>query len=515
MHISDLHLGNDLIPRAIRSLRCWWKYVDKNITTGLTKAIRNLRPDYIVVSGDIVNKCRVRSFRAAAAYLRNLFLDANFDINEKLLIVPGNHDVSFFPRKQPDDFIRLRQYRKFLCALFNESDVEARRQRFSRTDPKARLVFFCVDSTLKDSPPLAEGQVGPSQREWLRRKVERLTAQLGSTFEDYAKIAVLHHHCLPIAGTTGERFMHLLDAGDVLKLFDELGINVVSHGHKHYPHIKPHLRSDSSVLTVIGAGTTTCRYLEEQNGMGNNFNWVTVSPELNNITIQLYRADQNGEFAPSGQPRSFPLFRKEHLGYSAKCVRKVAAITEDGTKTVTTIKEGLRVEAPGTTLRALPIRIFSTVEGSKIVDFDCDRKYAEPRFAAKSDTVIEGSLVLNEPLTYSSPPVTISYYYTLKGGTAMSQKELKTLYPPDQQKEGSRVIVTHPMRQLKIEVVFPKRFTTVPSVHVEHLGTEIPLDRINYSLNHDDALNRWELEVSNPALDHIISMYWSLPKNWP
>src|SRR5579864_411535 len=174
LHISDVHLGNDIIPRSLIRLHAWWKYVDKNVTDGLARAIRNLKPDFIVLSGDIVNKPKEGAFRVAAKYLRDLFQNAGFDIKERLLVIPGNHDVSFFPEKNPDDLLRLRLYREFLRELFQESDIEARRQRFKHVDAKGKAIFFCLDSTLKNFAPLAEGEIGVSQREWLKNKIVQL-----------------------------------------------------------------------------------------------------------------------------------------------------------------------------------------------------------------------------------------------------------------------------------------------------------------------------------------------------
>jgi 3',5'-cyclic AMP phosphodiesterase CpdA len=151
MHPSDLHLGNNIVFRALRQCRPWWNRVDESITKGLTDVIRSLSPDCIVISGDFVNKANPQRFGFAASYLRDVFLAAGFDLRERLLVVPGNHDVSFLPEKQPDDLIRLRLYRHFLCRLFDESDIEARRQRYVKVDSDKKVIFVCLDSTLRSS----------------------------------------------------------------------------------------------------------------------------------------------------------------------------------------------------------------------------------------------------------------------------------------------------------------------------------------------------------------------------
>jgi 3',5'-cyclic AMP phosphodiesterase CpdA len=228
----------------------------------LINAIRTLEPNFIVLSGDVVNKPQSSTYHAAATYLRNVFLSAGFDIRDRLFIIPGNHDVSFFPKKNPEDLKRLRLYREFLRELFGERDLESRRHRYTYVDSNSKVIFILLDSTLKNLPPVAEGEIGVGQREWVRRKLLEFKSQLRD-FDEYTRIAVFHHHCVPIAGTapSGERMMQLLDAGDVLELLDQLGFHMVMHGHKHVPHVHPKVRSDSSVMTVIGAGTVTCAFL--------------------------------------------------------------------------------------------------------------------------------------------------------------------------------------------------------------------------------------------------------------
>jgi 3',5'-cyclic AMP phosphodiesterase CpdA len=516
MHISDVHLGPDIVFRSILRRRAWWNFVDSRVTSGLCTAIRELSPEFIVLSGDLVNKPNARSFRLAAAYLRNLFLNSHFDLKERLLVVPGNHDVSFWPKRHPDDLKRLHRYREFLRDLFGESDIESRRQRFVRVEPERKVVFACLDSTLKNFTPLAEGEIGASQRAWLKRKLTKIGEQYGD-FREYTRIAVLHHHCVPISGTTpsGERFMQLLDAGDVLKLLDDLGFHLILHGHKHVPHVYPRMRPDSSVLTVVGAGTATCAFLPEQQGHGNTFNLITVSPEANELALQVYRANQNGEFEPLTDPKAYPLLRMPALGYSAQAMRKIITIDADGTMHVDVIKQGLRIDQPGIKMHRLPLRVVAEASGAKIVEFRSRTEDATARLAARADAIIDGEWVLRVPLEHKSQPVTVAYSYTLQGGTAMSKADYTRMYMSGLAEESSSVAVMHPMESLRLEVAFPSQFAGNPNVRVEHLGAIVPIEQLRHKFKHDPYTNRSELEVKRPPLDHIFSICWSLPDSWP
>jgi 3',5'-cyclic AMP phosphodiesterase CpdA len=430
---------------------------NQGVSDGLKKAIRELKPDYIVISGDFVNKAQEQAFDQAAEYLRRLFLDSGFDLKERVLVVPGNHDVSFFPRKHSDDPQRLQRYKEFLRILFSESDSESRKQRFLFIDSLKKVLFLCLDSTLKDLAPAADGEIGASQIAWIERKMKQAELQIGRSLRQYAKIAVVHHHLVPIAGSgiSGERLMQLLDAGDVMAVLQKYSFNIVLHGHKHIPHVKPEFGSDSSVLTVIGAGTTTCRFLEEQHTFGNNFNLIKVEPDLNHFTHQVFRANPAGEFLPAGVEQTFPLFRLQPAGFSAGRMRRTITIESNGTVRVALAKEHLRVERPGTEIRTLPFRVFAHAKGSKILEFWADSTHGKVEKRVDSDTLIEGEFVLKQPLLFGAPEVSQFYSYSIAGGNAMVKADLATMYSDERETEGTTIIITNPIQVLEIELNLP------------------------------------------------------------
>ncbi len=517
MHLSDLHLGGDIVLRALWRRRAWWGQADEAVTQGLKKAIRELQPDYIVISGDFVNKAKDSTFSGAADFLRKLFLDSGFDLKERLLVIPGNHDVSFYPRKHPDDPERLHRYKEFLRVLYGESDLESRKQRFTHIDTRKKAIFLCLDSTLKNLPPGAEGEIGSSQRAWIERKMKQYEQQLGGAFKHYVKVAVVHHHVVPITGTgiSSERFMQLLDSADVLTLLQKYAFNIVLHGHKHVPHTKPLFGSDSSVLTIIGAGTTMCRFLEEQHTFGNNFNLVEVAPELNQFRLRLFRANPVGEFLPTGGEETLPLFRVQPAGFTASRMRKTITVERDGVTRVVLAKEHLRVERAGTVIKTLPFRVFTEAKGSKITDFWVDLKHGRVEKRVDSDTFMEGDFVLKEPLTFGGQDINQFYSYTVVGGTAMSIQGVRALYSDGRDTERTSMVVTNPILVLEMELNLPRGYPSVPKVVFEAHGAVIPGSQLNHSFEQVDiSLNRWVLRVDNPPIDHSITLEWTVPETW-
>ena len=72
VHLSDLHFGR----------------VDAALLEPLRRRLRELRPDLVVVSGDLTQRARARQFREARAFLDTL--------PQPQLVVPGNHDVPLY-----------------------------------------------------------------------------------------------------------------------------------------------------------------------------------------------------------------------------------------------------------------------------------------------------------------------------------------------------------------------------------------------------------------------------------
>ena len=71
-HLSDLHFGR----------------LDEAVLDPLRQALEALRPDLVVVSGDLTQRARKGQFEDAKAYLESL--------PQPQLVVPGNHDVPLY-----------------------------------------------------------------------------------------------------------------------------------------------------------------------------------------------------------------------------------------------------------------------------------------------------------------------------------------------------------------------------------------------------------------------------------
>jgi 3',5'-cyclic AMP phosphodiesterase CpdA len=194
-HLSDLHTGS--------------QYFVSNLLDRALVEVNDLAPDVVVVTGDLTSMGYRQEFREAREYLDRLHCP-------DVLVVPGNHDS------------RNVGYAHFE-RLFATRETVIR---------KNGVTIVGVDST---EPDLDYGRIGRHRYPWIREAFME--------GPDDFKVFVLHHHLLPIPGTGRERNI-VNDAGDVLEVLLECGVELVLSGHKHVPYA---WRLEN--MHVVNAGT--------------------------------------------------------------------------------------------------------------------------------------------------------------------------------------------------------------------------------------------------------------------
>ena len=197
--ISDIHCGSpyfvpDLLMRSIRE-------------------INDYEPTAVVVSGDLTDAGYRQEYEQAAEYV------GYFDC-ENLMVIPGNHD------SRNVGYIHFER-------LFGE--------RYSVIEFE-EAIMVGVDSS---EPDLNDGRVGREHYDFICESFRGAGEKL--------KIFVIHHHLIPIPGTGRERNI-IFDAGDVLELLAEAGVDLVLSGHKHVPHS---WRLENMFIVNAGTASTT------------------------------------------------------------------------------------------------------------------------------------------------------------------------------------------------------------------------------------------------------------------
>lgn len=179
-HISDIHAGS--------------QYFVPNLMDRAVIELNELKPNVVVVTGDLTNEGFKQEYMLAKSYLDKIQC-------EDLLMIPGNHDA------RNVGYVHFEE-------LFGSRQVVYHRDGIS---------IVGVDSS---EPDLDHGTIGRHRYTWVKEQFVA-PARL--------RIFLLHHHLLPIPGTGRERNM-VYDAGDTLEVLQDCDVNLVLSGHKHVPY---------------------------------------------------------------------------------------------------------------------------------------------------------------------------------------------------------------------------------------------------------------------------------------
>jgi len=219
-HISDTHITRfgmhlpDMLDRCVSLI-----------------AKLEPKPDVIVHSGDITDNGVLDDYELASEKLGA--------IPYELLIAPGNHDE----RNNGDSLFK---------EIIGPVDFEA---------SIGKAVFLLLDSAVPDSD---NGRLG-------RHRQGLITSKFRALPDGVLKILVLHHHIIPVPFAGREKDI-LEDAGDVLKVILDAGVDLVLMGHRH-------VRNAMQVNGTIFVNAGTVASVRTRGRLGNSFNVIDISKD--------------------------------------------------------------------------------------------------------------------------------------------------------------------------------------------------------------------------------------------
>jgi Icc protein len=185
--LSDVHVGGG-------------RYREQLLHAAIEE-INAAEPDLVVVAGDLTDDGYPDQYPLAKEELAALACP-------RRVLVPGNHDA------------RNVGYLRF------EDMFGARDSRLRLDIGGLDVALVAVDSS---KPDIDEGEIGREHYGWIEEGFDG-AADL--------RVFVCHHHLMPIPGTGRER-NQVLDAGDVLSLLRQCGVDLVLSGHRHVPYVWP------------------------------------------------------------------------------------------------------------------------------------------------------------------------------------------------------------------------------------------------------------------------------------
>lgn len=229
VHLSDIHFGS----------------VNEAIIAPLIRAINDVRPDVVAVSGDLTQRARSHQFKEARA-----FLDA---LPRPQIVVPGNHDIPLYNvvRRfaQP-----LEKYRRYIT---NE---------LSPCYADDEIAILGVNTAR--SLTIKGGRINKTQVAWLREKFCAFGPEV-------IKIVVTHH---PFDLPEGHNDRDLVGRAHMaIRELSTCGADLFLAGHLHVGHTghtATRYKSGGRVALVVQAGTATS---SRARGEVNSFNVIRLA----------------------------------------------------------------------------------------------------------------------------------------------------------------------------------------------------------------------------------------------
>lgn len=232
-HISDLHFDR-IDPPALEALRI---------------ELARVRPDVLVVSGDLTQRARAGQFRRAMAFLAGL--------PTPQVIVPGNHDVPLFAF-----------WRRIFCPY-------GRFRRFVTDDlwpawSNGHVRIVGMNTACRIAPRLTgfwkDGRID-------RRQCDRIRRSFAGADEP-VRVLVAHHPFIEPPAGHAHGIVH--GATEALAAIQEAGISLILSGHVHmayYADLRtghPHL--NRPIINLVAGSATSTRRRDPCN----SFNIVEV-----------------------------------------------------------------------------------------------------------------------------------------------------------------------------------------------------------------------------------------------
>ena len=250
LHWSDPHFGTEQAA----------------VMAALAALSQQLRPDLLVLSGDITQRATARQFRAARAFADQL--------GAPLLAIPGNHDIPLFNPRQ-----RLwRPYARYRAAFGDDLDP---------VHETPDCLVLGVNSTRWWRHK--NGEVSAAQ-------IERVAQRLAAARPQQLRLVVVHH---PVAVLQAEETHNRLRGqAAALQRWAAAGADLVLGGHIHLPYVAA-LAGLPRPMWAVQAGTAVSSRVRD--GVPNSVNLLRWGPGAPASHCRVERWDhdaRSGGFVP-------------------------------------------------------------------------------------------------------------------------------------------------------------------------------------------------------------------------
>ena len=274
-HIGDLHFGG---------------LADVPVVEALERMLPDLRPDAIVIGGDLSQRARHGEFQRARAFASLCRETA------PVLAIPGNHDVQWWWRPLipfGKDAV-YQKYRSYFGADLTPSLTIPGSAVIASALTAHGVAWGSLTARLRDIA--VKGHLPKGEME----RVQSIFAKADPTLP---RVLVMHHNLL--RGDMSKR-MGLARWKRAQRRVVDAGTDVVLCGHDHQEGAE----MLEGRVTVSTAGTLSTR---ARGGRPVSFNFVTIDPAAVQVTFfrwdaakQRFQPSDTAAFARRSQPKPAP-----------------------------------------------------------------------------------------------------------------------------------------------------------------------------------------------------------------
>jgi 3',5'-cyclic AMP phosphodiesterase CpdA len=527
-HISDLHFDSTT------------NFEKEDVWKVLPTDLRPRQIDLLAVTGDLIDSSvadnlRKDGVRMAFVNVKRFLLalcgELGIDPNTALSIVPGNHDYRIKGVVSPDSKFRLlRKMKQSLITAHDDLFLEQFAQYYQ---PKVllglRCCLFTFDSNTTDwNLNLASGRITNYDLASFSDLCQELPKRYPAEWLTFTRIALLHHHPMPIAATElrggfieSETYHLLKNAGLFMTEMVNKGVELVLHGHKHYPALSratfPISDLQSHTISVIAAGSASVKGLPHT-----SYNLITIA-DNGSISVERrvreHASYGRGVLLPSLQPyEQTRLARFRRLAAVKQVTLKVGKWTRvdiiqpgSGDDDIIESYDDVRSFSAEARVDKIPVRYSSSsgfVSEPHLTSADRDVGWEE-------DTSVRGKGAITFDPPIGDEPISFDSQVTIHNAFHFNEQDRLAVTGTDPE-EAAYVTITDACELLTFKVKFPSGFQALwPKIHVldleEHRdGAEERYSASRFTRFLDD--NTAVLIVDYPLPGYTYKIIWGLPK---
>lgn len=315
--LSDIHFGKDsrCSDFAIPGQAIADDVIGGNsLYGGLESKLLEYRPDYILCTGDLTSSGKPLEFKYCLEALYAL-AEKIFVPKQNIIYCIGNHDVDWAliaHSSKSNEYKNLnRDFDSDETAFLNNyyssithswlqhmqyiTNVEPYFNSFSSVGPipmtgiieRDDLAIFVLNSGFlcSSEQEIIHGKISATQLEWLESELKKW-ANVNKW-----KIIILHHH--PFAyeyPIVYPEYSTLEEGPQLQRLCGQYGVNLVVHGHYHFPIAKTRHESGwNNPVTFISSGSLSVNQAGRLNGsIPNTFHYIQLEEYPNLIKLITY-----------------------------------------------------------------------------------------------------------------------------------------------------------------------------------------------------------------------------------